>query len=109
MGRPTHRSRTQAPRRALALIALAAVCATAADRSRTLRAEFLRANPCPATGKTSGACPGWQVDHKVPLCLGGPAVDTTANLQWLPVADHKAKTRDDVRLCRAVKREVVTP
>jgi hypothetical protein len=88
---------------------LLAAAAPAAERSRTLRAEFMRAHPCPATGKTSGPCPGWQVDHAVPLCLGGPSVDTPKNLRWITVEDHKAKTRDDVRLCRAVKREVVTP
>ena len=79
------------------------------DRSRTLRAEFQRENPCPSTGRTSGACPGWQVDHAVPLCLGGQAVDARANLRWITVEDHKRKTREDVRHCRRVKREVVTP
>jgi 5-methylcytosine-specific restriction endonuclease McrA len=95
--------------RALILVLLVALPALAADRSRALRAEFMRENPCPATGKTSGACPGWQVDHKVPLCLGGPEVDSIRNLQWLATEPHKAKTREDVRLCRAVKAQVVTP
>ena len=31
--------------------------APAAERSRTLRAEFMRLKPCPSTGKSSGACP----------------------------------------------------
>jgi hypothetical protein len=87
----------------------AATPTVAADRSRTLRAEFMRANPCPATGRTSGSCPGYQVDHAVPLCLGGHAVDTPKNLRWITVEAHKTKTRDDVRLCRRVKREVVAP
>jgi hypothetical protein len=69
----------------------------------------MRANPCPATGKTSGPCPGYQVDHAVPLCLGGPAVDAAKNLRWITVEDHKAKTREDVRLCRAVRAQVVVP
>jgi hypothetical protein len=86
----------------LILAALAvALPALAADRSRVLRAEFMRENPCPSTGKTAGACPGWQVDHAVPLCLGGQAVDTKANLRWIEIEPHKAKTREDVRLCRA--------
>lgn len=79
------------------LLALAA-SAHAAERSRALRADFMRENPCPATGKTRGACPGWQVDHAVPLCLGGQAVDTKANLRWIAVEPHKAKTREDVKL-----------
>jgi 5-methylcytosine-specific restriction endonuclease McrA len=94
----------------VALVLVAACCAAgAAERSRALRAEFMRENPCPSTGKTRGACPGWQVDHAVPLCLGGQAVDTKANLRWIAVEPHKAKTRDDVRLCRAVKAKVVAP
>jgi hypothetical protein len=92
------------------VLAFAAITVThAADRSRTLRAEFMRENPCPATGKTQGPCPGYQVDHAVPLCLGGQVVDAPKNLRWITVEDHKAKTRDDVRLCRRVKREVVAP
>ena len=44
-------------------VALANVYATGAERSRVLRAEFMRLNPCPSTGLPCGACPGWQVDH----------------------------------------------
>jgi 5-methylcytosine-specific restriction endonuclease McrA len=69
----------------------------------------MRDNPCPATGLTKGPCRGWEVDHQVPLCLGGPLVDTKANLRWLTVERHKAKTQQDVALCSRVKREVVVP
>jgi hypothetical protein len=68
-------------------------------RSMAVRAEFVKANPCPATGKTRGKCPGWQVDHRIALCAGGD--DASYNLQWLTVEAHKAKTRNDVRECRA--------
>jgi hypothetical protein len=91
------------------LLALAAAAAWPAERSRAVRAEFMRDNPCPATGATRGSCPGWQVDHAVPLCLGGQAVDTQANLRWVAIEPHKAKTREDVRLCRAVRAQVVVP
>jgi hypothetical protein len=67
-----------------------------------LRAEFLRLNPCPATGKSRGACPGWQIDHREALICGGR--DELANLQWLTVEDHKAKTRVEVKLCRTHRR-----
>lgn len=82
------------------LVALAALAhfAEAADRSKSLRAEFQRLNPCPATGKPTGPCPGWEVDHKEALICGGK--DELSNLQWLSVADHKAKTRVEVKLCR---------
>jgi hypothetical protein len=84
---------------ALSLL-LAALPATPAPRSPSVRAEFQRLNPCPATGQPRGACPGWEVDHVVPICLGGPSVDIVSNLQWLPVGAHRNKTRSDIRLCR---------
>lgn len=70
----------------------------AAERSRAVRAEFQRFNPCPANGLQRGACPGYQVDHIQPLCAGG--ADTRANMQWLTIRQHKDKTRLDVWLCR---------
>lgn len=87
------------------ILALVAGATLAADRSRTERAAFVRDNPCPATGKTSGACPGWQVDHVRALCAGG--TDHATNMQWLAEADHKRKTRDDVGKCRAQRAGVL--
>src|SRR5260370_35024072 len=48
-------------------------------------------NPCPATGKTSGACPGYIVDHVVALKRRGPY--QPSNMQWLAVTDPTAKAR----------------
>lgn len=56
----------------------------AIKRSTTQRALFVRAYPCPATGAVSGACPGWGVDHVIPLACGG--CDAPMNMQWLPLA-----------------------
>lgn len=58
-------------------------------RSRAAVAAFRRSNPCPATGRTAGACPGWEVDHVVPLACGGP--DTVANMQWLTAQANRSK------------------
>jgi hypothetical protein len=80
---------------------LLATAASAGQRSAAEVLAFKRHNPCPSTGERRGACPGYQVDHIIPLCLSGP--DTRDNLQWLSLADHKAKTRLDVRSCRARK------
>lgn len=63
---------------------------------------FKRHNPCPSTQLRRGACPGWQVDHVQPLCSGGP--DAVQNMQWLSVEDHRIKTRQDVRVCRYLRR-----
>ena len=50
---------------------------------------FRRAHPCPATGKTYGACPGWVVDHVQALKHGG--ADDPSNMQWQTRAAAKAK------------------
>jgi hypothetical protein len=52
---------------------------------------FRRTHPCPATGKTYGACPGWVVDHVQALKHGG--ADDPSNMQWQTRAAAKAKDR----------------
>jgi hypothetical protein len=54
-------------------------------------AAFQRAHPCPATGKPTGACPGFDRDRIIALCRGGP--DSAANMQWQTIAEAKAKDR----------------
>lgn len=57
------------------------------DGSISRRADVLRAYrdlyPCPSTGLTRGSCPGWNLDHTIPLACGG--CDSVANLSWMPV------------------------
>jgi hypothetical protein len=60
-------------------------------RSSSARREFQRQHPCPSTGKPTGACPGYVVDHIVPLKRGG--LDAPSNMQWQSVAEAKAKDR----------------
>lgn len=69
-----------------------------AARDHSERSYFQKQNPCPANGLHRGPCLGWQIDHIKPLCAGGK--DRVRNMQWLTVAEHKAKTRKDVRRCR---------
>ena len=96
----TRRAARTAAALAVAAIGLAATIAVdGGSRSRAVRAEFMRQQPCPATGQPRGACPGYQVDHRTPLCIGG--ADRVENLQWLSIEAHKRKTKIDVRLCRA--------
>jgi len=83
---------------ALALMA-AAGQSSASARSPAVKAEFRRLNPCPSTGKTRGACPGYHVDHRESLICGGK--DEVSNLQWLSIPEHKEKTRVEVKLCRS--------
>jgi hypothetical protein len=58
-------------------------------RSASVKREFQLTRRCPATGRTSGACPGYVKDHVVPLACGGP--DTVSNLQWQTIRAAKAK------------------
>jgi hypothetical protein len=67
------------------------------QRSRAVTAEFQRAHPCPATGRSSGACPGWICDHIEPLACGG--ADAFVNLQWQTIAEAKAKDRCERKDC----------
>ena len=52
-------------------------------RSSAVLTAFRKAHPCPVTGKATGACPGWAIDHVIPLASCG--CDAVSNLQWLPV------------------------
>lgn len=59
------------------------------QRNPHAKRDFKRLQPCPATGKTTGRCPGWVADYIVPLKDGG--LDDAANLQWRWVPNSKAK------------------
>jgi hypothetical protein len=67
------------------------------QRSRAVTLEFQRENPCPSTGLTTGACPGYVKDHIMPLACGGP--DAVSNLQWQTIEDGKAKDRWERQAC----------
>ena len=91
---------------ALALVsssALANICEPRRDqngkiaRDRVSVTQFKRANPCPATGLSRGACVGYIVDHIIPLCACG--LDRPQNMQWQTYKASKAKDAYEVRLC----------
>jgi 5-methylcytosine-specific restriction endonuclease McrA len=83
---------------ATAVSVLSAGAESREQRSRLVISEFKRQHPCPATNSTHGPCPGWEVDHILPLCDGGK--DHVSNLQWLTVEEHKIKSRSDTLACR---------
>lgn len=70
-------------------------------RSPHTVAEFRKTHACPATQKLSGACPGWVVDHKWPLCAGGK--DEVVNMRWEAYAESKQKDKQEVAICNQLK------
>lgn len=83
---------------ALLVLAASALHVDAGQRSSATRTQFQREHPCPSTGRTSGACPGYVKDHVVPLCAGGP--DQPSNMQWQTTQDAKVKDRAERAQCR---------
>ena len=53
-------------------------------RRADVLSAFRKRHACPVTSAATGACPGWAVDHVIPLACGG--CDAVSNLQWLPNA-----------------------
>jgi hypothetical protein len=66
-------------------------------RSGAAKDAFKRDNPCPSTGKSSGSCPGYVIDHVNPLECGG--ADAPSNMRWQTVVNGKAKDKTE-RYCR---------
>ena len=82
---------------AILLTVLCAPLSAREYRSREVTREFQREHPCPSTGKTSGACPGYRKDHIRPLACGG--ADAVWNLQWQTIADARAKDAWERKAC----------
>jgi len=62
-------------------------------RSEKAKHDFQKSHPCPSTGRSSGACPGYVVDHVVPLKRGG--ADNASNMQWQTVQAAKIKDKTE--------------
>lgn len=60
-----------------------------------MRREFRHAHPCPSTGHTYGKCPGYIIDHRVALCVGG--TDTPDNMRWQTFDQSILKDRWECR------------
>lgn len=62
-------------------------------RSQSAKNEFKHSHPCPSTGKSSGACPGYVIDHVNPLKRGG--ADAPSNMQWQTKEAAKQKDKTE--------------
>lgn len=62
-------------------------------RSQKAKDNFKRQHPCPSTGKSRGACPGYVIDHVTPLKRGG--ADRPSNMQWQTKQAEKEKDKTE--------------
>lgn len=60
-------------------------------RSSSAKNTFKKKQPCPSTRKSKGSCPGYVIDHKIPLKKGG--ADSPSNMQWQTKEAAKAKDK----------------
>lgn len=82
-------------------ILLMLVCLSAFARDPAQVRLFRKTHACPSTHKFTGPCPGWVVDHPVPLCAGG--ADNPSNMRW---QEYRSSLRKDIwerKLCREMK------
>jgi hypothetical protein len=89
--RTTRTAKRSAPRTSTKCTSCARDSKGRIARSTAAKHEFQKAHPCPSTGKSSGACPGYVIDHITPLKRGG--ADAPGNMQWQTVQAAKAKDR----------------
>ena len=81
------------------ILLLALLLASPVRSSSTVHA-FKAKHPCPAP-VADGGCPGYVVDHVVPLCYGGP--DAVANMQWQRADAARQKDVLELYVCRHMK------
>lgn len=69
------------------------------ERSYHEKAEFMRHNPCPSTGKVKVryGCKGYVIDHIDPLACGGE--DKAYNMQWQTKEEAELKDKWERKNC----------
>jgi hypothetical protein len=85
----------------LSLILLILTATEPTPRDPAQVRAFRAAHPCPVTGLTTGACPGWVVDHIYPLCAGGK--DLPSNMSWQEARQSYIKDNLERDFCRCKK------
>jgi hypothetical protein len=63
------------------------------ERSEKAKDDFKHSHPCPSTGKSSGSCPGYAIDHVIPLKRGAPTIPRTCSARQRPT--RKRRTRSN--------------
>jgi hypothetical protein len=62
-------------------------------RSQTVRRAFQKIHPCPSTHSRDVAdgCPGWEMNHVLPMGYGANGCDAVWNLDWMAVRIKRCK------------------
>lgn len=87
------------------LIAIVGVMLAGGDvlaRSRAPVRKFYKLAACPSTMQIAPPCPGYVVDHVMPLCSGG--ADDPSNMQWQEKAESLQKDRIEIAFCRWLRK-----
>lgn len=84
-----------------------AIAAPTHHRSQRARLEFAKKMTCPSTGKKALPCPGYVIDHRVPLCAGG--LDDPLNMQWQEKALSYQKDHEERRWCVGIAKKRLPP
>jgi hypothetical protein len=87
----------------LVLLSLGVPADARIHRSAGARHHFKQLHPCPATGRASGKCPGYVIDHVKALACGG--ADDPSNMQWQTVAEARAKDKWERKECAKAHRD----
>lgn len=82
----------------LFLLAVVVISEATVQRSAKVPAAYRKIFACPATGKMTGPCPGYVLDHAWPLCAGGP--DEVTNMAWMQADRAKIKDKWEMGLCK---------
>lgn len=77
------------------------------QRSSSARTHFAHDTPCPGTHQNRLPCPGFVIDHKIPLCAGG--LDAPVNMQWEEYAESKRKDKEEVYWCHLIGEHLMAP
>lgn len=66
-------------------------------RSQKAKSLFKAKHYCPSTGRAKGSCPGYVIDHVIPLACGG--ADSPSNMQWQTKQEAKEKDKWERKGC----------
>jgi hypothetical protein len=76
-------------------------------RSAHAKSAFRHSHRCPSTGRTTGACPGYVIDHIRALKHGG--ADDPSNMEWQTIESAKQKDKWEQRDLAPVRHDLQLP